>query len=435
MNYSFYELVWLFIIYSLAGWTIETIYAAFRQKKFVNRGILSGPLCIVYGFSAVIMTMNLWELQERYFFLFLGCMIYSSVIEWIAGHLLEWAHHGKWWDYSNIKLNLDGYVCLPYSILWGILGVIGLKWINPLLLRLLHCFPNKVVVIIIWIIIGILIIDGLGSLITISPLKKKFKAINNANHRISRFTLRFGLFITSVVEKRINIAHPTYHTEQDKKESSVVFAEGCSFYKIIWLFLLGAFLGDITETIFCRFSMGSWMSRSSVVWGPFSIVWGLAIAGITMLLYKYRNHSDWFIFTLGTFLGGAYEYFCSVFTEIYFGTVFWDYSKIPFNLGGRINLLFCFFWGIAAVVWLKCLYPFISNWIEKVPVKAGKIITWVAIVFMSINILVSIMALSRYDDRNNGMAPKNAIEQMIDTRFPDERMKKIYPNAKMVKDL
>lgn len=138
-------------------------------------------------------------------------------------------------------------------------------------------------------------------------------------------------------------------------------------------------VSTITETIFCRITAGVWMSRSSVVWGPFSIVWGLAIALMTAMLYKYRNRSDGFLFLAGTFLGGAYEYFCSVFTEMVFGTVFWDYSEIPFNLGGRINLLYCFFWGIAAVVWFKCCYPFISRMIEKLPVIFGKAATWVLI--------------------------------------------------------
>ena len=84
-------------------------------------------------------------------------------------------------------------------------------------------------------------------------------------------------------------------------------------------------------------------------------MWGLAIAAVTALLYKYRNRSQQFLFWMGTFLGGAYEYICSVFTEIVFGTVFWDYSDIPFNLGGRINLLYCFFWGFAAVAWFKII--------------------------------------------------------------------------------
>ena len=113
--------------------------------------------------------------------------------------------------------------------------------------------------------------------------------------------------------------------------------------------------------------MGVWMSRSSLVWGPFSIVWGFAFAGVTLLLYRYKDRSDSFLFLTATFLGGAYEYLCSVLSEIVFGKVFWDYSKMPFNLNGRINLLYCFFWGIATVVWFKRIYPFLSNLIEKLP--------------------------------------------------------------------
>lgn len=198
--------------------------------------------------------------------------------------------------------------------------------------------------------------------------------------------------------------------------------------------MIGAFLGDIVETIFCRITAGVWMSRSSVVWGPFSIVWGLAIAAATLLLYKYKDRSDAFIFAAGTFLGGAYEYICSVFTEIVFGQVFWDYSHMAFNLGGRINLLYCFFWGFAAVVWIKGCYPKISAWIEKTPVKTGKIISWILVVFMSCNIAVSCMALLRVNERNAGIEASSGWQQIMDERFDDERMQRIYPNAIQVEE-
>ena len=210
-------------------------------------------------------------------------------------------------------------------------------------------------------------------------------------------------------------------------------AYGCGFYKIVLLFIIGAFLGDIAETIFCRITMGVWMSRSSVVWGPFSIVWGLAIALVTALLYKYKDRSNTFLFLIGTLLGGAYEYLCSVFTEIFFGKVFWDYSNIPFNLGGRINLLYCFFWGIAAVVWFKRLYPPLEKWIERIPQKVGKIITWGLLVFMCCNIMVSCMALVRYDEREKGIRAETRWEHWTDEHYDDAKMKKIYPNAKGVK--
>lgn len=193
--------------------------------------------------------------------------------------------------------------------------------------------------------------------------------------------------------------------------------------------MIGCLLGDITETIFCRITAGEWMSRSSLVWGPFSIVWGMAIVLATVLLYKDREKADRHIFIVGTLLGGAYEYACSVLTEIFFGRVFWDYSKIPFNLGGRINLLYCFFWGIAAVVWIKGLYPKFSGWIEKIPKVTGYILTWILVVFMAADMLVSAAALIRYDARSKGDKADNVIEYILDDRFDDERMERIYPNA------
>ena len=146
----------------------------------------------------------------------------------------------------------------------------------------------------------------------------------------------------------------------------------CAFFSGFLLFLAGSFLGDVVETIYCRIVEGVWMSRSSVVWGPFSIVWGLGITLVTTLLYRYKDRSDVFLFCAGSFLGGLYEYACSLFTEAAFGKVFWEYSHIPFNLGGRINLLYCFFWGIASVVWMKRLYPKISRWIDKFIMRIGK---------------------------------------------------------------
>ena len=84
------------------------------------------------------------------------------------------------------------------------------------------------------------------------------------------------------------------------------------------------------------------MSRSSVVYGDFSIVWGLGCVLLTAILYQYRNRGKGYIFLFGTVVGGVYEDACSVLQKFVFGTVFWDYSKVPFNLGGRINLLSAF---------------------------------------------------------------------------------------------
>lgn len=87
-------------------------------------------------------------------------------------------------------------------------------------------------------------------------------------------------------------------------------------FKLASLFIIGAFIGDIVETIFCLITTGRLMSRSSLVFGQFSIVWGIACALLTWILYRYRDKSNWFIFLFGTILGGAYEYICSVLRRL-----------------------------------------------------------------------------------------------------------------------
>lgn len=424
------KLLYLFLLYSFLGWIIETVNVILKEKKIVNRGFLNGPFCMLYGFGAVLITMTLPGLREEPFFLFLGSVIYTTFLELCSGRLLEAMYQTRWWDYSKRKFNFDGYICLSNSVLWGLFGVAVVKWLNPVFLRFYRLWPFGIRIIV-WVFLAVMVLDFLGTNAALSGNKKQAERYRESNRKLAWVTAQLRSKIYGAIEKRIWRAHAV-SVHKEKKEKSDIFAEGCGFYKIFWLFFVGAFLGDLIEVVFCRFSLGWWMSRSSVVWGPFSIVWGLGIAIFTLLLYQYRERSDAFLFMTGTLLGGAFEYFCSVFTEIVFGTIFWDYSKIPFNLAGRINLLFCFFWGIAAVIWFRALYGKISGWIEKIPMKAGKILTWILVVFMTFNMLVSAMALGRYEQRQEGAAPKNRIEVILDERFDDERMKKIYPKAKRV---
>ena len=245
-------------------------------------------------------------------------------------------------------------------------------------------------------------------------------------------TVRGGMWILDHVERRMAKAHPALTFVRPKRQQTDTFAAGCSPYKIILLFFIGAFLGDITETIFCRVTGGEWMSRSSVVWGAFAIVWGLAIAKVTQLLYRYKDKPASWLFVMGTLLGGAYEYLCSVFTEVVFGAVFWDYSAIPFNLGGRINLLYCFFWGIAAVTWIRYGYPLVAKGMKAVKRRIRPWMTALLAVFMAVNLVTSALALARYDARTSGAAPANAVDVLLDEHFDNARMERIYPNAKKV---
>lgn len=469
MEYTYYQLLWFFIIYSFMGWCAGVIISAFRKKKFVNTGFLNAPICPVYGVGALAFSVFLPELSHRLFFLFLGGMIISAFLTFVTGFLLERIFHRRWWDFTKSRFQFEGYISLPYAAAYGLAAVVCIRFTNPLIANLTNLIPiwlGKTILLVVYILFAI---DFSGSVAAILRLRSRVKQFaemtENVTENLQKVSDTFGTAITERIQHRMMKAYPSLETGnllEVKKNiqpiEQTTFAVGCCFYKLVGLFFIGAFLGDITETIFCYATTGRLMSRSSVVYGPFSIVWGLGCAILTAFLYKYKDKNDRYIFFSGMVLGGAYEYICSVFTERVFGTIFWDYSGFRFNLGGRVNLLFCFFWGIASVVWLKGIYPKLSSLIEKIPKKAGTVGTWILIVFMTVNMGISGLAMARYSTRQaqetviketeqnpavqNPAAQettgektddRNAVEVFLDEHFPDSRMARIYPNAKMVK--
>ena len=429
---TFYQIVFLFFAYSFLGWVGEVLFTAVVHRKYQDRGVLSGPLCLLYGVGGLVITFALGDIREGWFFLLVFSAVYATVIEWIGGHILEYTTHTRWWDYSAMPFNLDGYVCLGASLTWGALGVVVLKWGNPLLLALYSLVPHGIWVVVLLAALVVFCVDLVGTLLAMAGLRYRWPAAEAVENRLANLTVRGGMWILDRVERRMAKAHPALTFARPERQQSGTFAAGCSPYKIILLFFIGAFLGDITETIFCRVTGGEWMSRSSVVWGPFSIVWGLAIAMVTQLLYRYKDKPASWLFVMGTLLGGAYEYLCSVFTEVVFGAVFWDYSAIPFNLGGRINLLYCFFWGMAAVVWMRYGYPVVMKCMTRLRSRVRPWMTVLLAVFMAVNMVTSSLALARYDARTSGVPAANAVETYLDAHFDNARMERIYPNAKKV---
>lgn len=447
MIYTWYEILWFFLIYSFVGWIIGTSGAALKEKKFIDVGFLFGPWCPCYGFGAVGFALFLPELKEHLVFLFAGGVILSFIITSLTGLTLERIFHKKWKDYSKRRFNFGGYVNLPYTVVWGLAALLCIRLINPFLSRILGILPyglGKVILIIAYVVMAIDVIGTSSGILSVKHRLGKLFLIEEVSDNLQKAADYMGKGLTGWVLKHLQRSHESLDIKEiiqskrkrreEAQEMTGTFAAGCGFYKLFWLFFLGSFLGDITETIFCWWKMGYIMSRSSVVYGPFSLVWGIGCFFLTYMLYQYRDRSDSFIFLFGTVLGGAYEYICSVVLELVFGTVFWDYSKLPFNLGGRINLLYCFFWGIAAVVWMKILYPKLSGLIEKIPKKAGVPLTWFLVVFMIFDMAVSGLALNRYNERHKeSRGPENVITKILDTYFPDERMERVYPSAKHVR--
>ena len=428
MELNFYTLSVLYLVYSFLGWVGETVVATVRGRHFTNRGVASGPFCFVYGTAGILLTVGLADQRDNWAALFFGSMIYATVTEWLTAKLLERVHHRRWWDYSDKKFNLDGYVCLQYSVLWGVLGAVAVRWGNDLLFRLCSYLPSLLFHIAVWVAMTIAVLDQIGAVVVVGRYAARHPHLEQLNQELGKGSDRLRQRIAASVERRIQRAYP----EAARPEPTTSTEKAMGFGDLLWLFVVGAFLGDVVETIFCRITAGVWMSRSSLVWGPFSVVWGLALVLAAVLLRGSEHKSESHIFWFGVILGGAYEYVCSAVGELLFGVVFWDYSGFKFNLGGRINLLYCFFWGIAAVVWMRYGYPLVAKGMGKLKRHVRPWMTAVLAVFMAVNMLVSALALARYDARTSGVEPTNEVDVLLDARFDDARMERIYPNAKKV---
>lgn len=208
------------------------------------------------------------------------------------------------------------------------------------------------------------------------------------------------------------------------------FAQGINAYKLMLICFVGSFAGVVVELLWCLFRYGYLESRSGLVYGPFNLLYGAGAVALSVTLYRFRNRGPWLSFFGGMIVGSVVEYLCSWGQELLLGSRSWDYSAMPFNINGRICLLYSAFWGLLGVLWIKDVYPRMAKWILKLPNRAGKILTWCVTVFLIINSLVSLVTVWRWSERVREVPAENGFWELVDERFPDERMERIFANMK-----
>ena len=184
MECIIFDLLAYFIIYSIAGWALESIYRSLCERKIINSGFLIGPFCPIYGTGAIIMLLFLEGFKENILVLFLISFLVLSIWEYLVGVLLEKSFKTKYWDYSDHKININGRVCLFNSICWGILGILFIEYIHPFVEKNIQ-FINPLYLNIMIIIITVLfIIDTIISIITTINIKVALDKVEELNEQI-----------------------------------------------------------------------------------------------------------------------------------------------------------------------------------------------------------------------------------------------------------
>lgn len=225
-----------------------------------------------------------------------------------------------------------------------------------------------------------------------------------------------------------NIAsNSNINTMQNEKEE-ISFAHGFNLYKIFWIFYIGCLFGVIVETIWCRVTNGFFESRTALILEPLNPVYGLGAVLMSLLFIKFKKKSNLFIFIGCMIVGGTFEWFCSFFQEIVFGTVSWQYYEDTFGILGRTSLVYSIFWGVLGIAWIRFIYPFISSKIESIPNKIGKNLTVFLSIIVSIDIIFTSGAVLRWQERRDCIPADNVIRVFYDEHFNDATLKKIYPH-------
>ena len=457
------DLLWYFVIFSFFGWVASSFRSLLLEKKFRNNGFLTSPFCPMYGFSAVICYAALKPFENSKLILFIGSTLILSALMVVVGVLVEKFLKFKPWDFSSSKFSIGNYITLPYALFLGLLGMLLVGLIIPVLRTAIEAIPFWISLILVLCLCGVIAIDYVFSMITTIRLLRRIAKLKNSSELMDKGATEVEiqeleenynrLFTENILRKRLAHAYPDLthmayvkqinakieeikqdnmkeYTQTFENKEDKPFAYGFCFTKLFYLFVIGSFIGTILETIWAFCVDGHFEMRVGMVYGPFIPVYGGGACFLTAALYKLYKLNDTLVFVISAFVGAGFEYFCSWLQEQMFGTVSWDYSDTPFNLDGRTNLMYALIWGFLGLVWVRYLYPWTAKLIEKIPKRAGAIITTFLIVFMAFNGFVSVTATARWTHRTEGVPASNSFEEYLDEKFDNEKMEFLFPGMK-----
>ncbi len=132
-----------FIIYSFLGWLYETIFCSIEQGRYNERGFLYGPVCPIYGVCIVLAILLFSDRVKNNLVLFLTCAFLASSVEYIVSFAMENIFGRRWWDYSNQLFNLNGRICLGAAIVFGLIGIVIIRYLHPKLMRIMYVSLNE----------------------------------------------------------------------------------------------------------------------------------------------------------------------------------------------------------------------------------------------------------------------------------------------------
>ncbi len=235
MPQNLYQAAWIFLIYAFLGWCSEVAFAAVNKGKFVNRGFLNGPVCPIYGFGMLIVVTALWGLKGNLILLFLGSATLTTALEFVTGFVLERFFHDKWWDYSDMPFNIKGYICLKFTVLWGLAATFIVGAVHRFVYMLIVKMPTVPGIILLAVFAAAFVTDFVITVTELAKMPKKLGALLEAEKALRAISDKIGDNISDTtiaakekgseiaVENKPKIDELKAEYEKKKQEFSAAF--------------------------------------------------------------------------------------------------------------------------------------------------------------------------------------------------------------------
>ena len=235
---TYYQIAWYFLMYSFFGWCLEVIYHAVKAGKVINRGFLCGPLCPVYGFGVLaVFSMtksvlpHLTGMAENTFttersltgllIVFAAGVILATAVELIAGWALDKLFHMRWWDYSKEPMNFRGYICVRFSIIWGLAIVFVVRIVQPMMEQSHTArLPVRCGIWVLAVLYLLLAADVAVTVMIVAGLNKKLKELDEVQREMKTVSDRLSCVLaTGTMRAQENIEEARVQSALAKMEA------------------------------------------------------------------------------------------------------------------------------------------------------------------------------------------------------------------------
>lgn len=199
--YNLIDVCLMFFLYGFFGWVLEVAFFGVTERQFVNRGFLNGPICPIYGVGGTVVVLCLTPLKENFILLFIGSVLITSFLELLTGYVLEKIYHIRWWDYSDKKFNIGGYICLRFSLYWGIACTALMYFIHPMLYDIvIWKLGNTIKLAAIIPLAVVLVADIIATLNTLKHLNLRIERIDIIGRRMHELSDNIGKLVYEKTE-------------------------------------------------------------------------------------------------------------------------------------------------------------------------------------------------------------------------------------------